>query len=217
VLKVLKVPRGADGAGAKSADGAKGAGAKGAHGAGALTRTFAAPVLAASVMLASGAACVAVPGSGPPAERCALSRELTAADLSGFHVSFTPALAGEYAVTLRFNEPIEVEEIRDLVDGAAANVGIAGSASAFDFTWHVSEADRTLARGAGRRGATGTIDRGSEGLGGGTLKSRALAFGAFRAEAHRTYVLNFKAGPAMAPVIRSAPILEIMFQPPFPR
>lgn len=82
--------------------------------------------------------------------------------------------------------------------------------ASFDFEWQVLDGDRPVARGTGRRGATGTIDTGSEGLGGGTLKSRALSFGKFGAEANRLYTLEFDGGPGMASVVRAKPQVEIV-------
>jgi hypothetical protein len=164
-------------------------------------------------MLVVVSACINMPGSGPPAEWFPLKRELTVDDLRGFRSSFTPALSGDYSVTLKFQQPIEVQEIRDLVNRATASVGIDGALAGFDFEWRLLDGDKPLARGTGRQGAMGIIDRGSDGLGGGTLKSRALAFGKFSAEANRLYTIEFEAGPAMASVIRVKPQLEIMLDP----
>ena len=150
---------------------------------------------------------------GPPAEWFPLSRGLVSDDLNGFRVAFSPALSGEYAITLKFRYPIEAEDVRTLVDRAAASVGIDGTVISFDFDWRVLDGDRAVANGTGQRGATGTIDTGSAGLGGGTPNSRALAFGSFRAEAHHTYTLDFTAGPQLASVIRVAPVLEVMLNP----
>ena len=59
-------------------------------------------------------------------------------------------------------------------------------------------------------GATGTIDTGSEGLGGGNPISRALVFGEFSADANRLYTFEFEADPTLATVIRAKPVLEIV-------
>jgi len=83
----------------------------------------------------------------------------------------------------------------------------------FDFDWRILRDEKVVARGTGRRGATGVVDTGSEGLGGGPLKSRALAFGKFTAEANRIYTIEFYPGAELAPVLRSNPQLEVMLDP----
>ncbi|RPH57324.1 MAG: hypothetical protein EHM89_14120 [Acidobacteria bacterium] len=136
-----------------------------------------------------------------------MKRELTPQDLDGFQASFTPAVSGDYATTLNFPQPIEVEEVRDLVNGTTRS-GDAGAT--FDFVWQVLDGGKPVTGGTGQQGATGILDTGSGGLGGGDLKSRALVFGTFSGEANRLYSIEFKAGPAMAPVIRAKPLLEIV-------
>jgi hypothetical protein len=80
----------------------------------------------------------------------------------------------------------------------------------FDFVWQVLDGGKPITGGTGQQGATGILDTGSGGPGGGDLKSRALVFGTFSGEAKRLYSIEFKAGPAMAPVIRAKPLLEIV-------
>ncbi len=166
--------------------------------------------LAVAVILIVVSGCTETPGSGPPDELFALKRELTAQDLGGFHASFTPAVSGDYAITLNFRQPIEVEEVRDLVNGATRTDD---ARARFDFEWQVLDGGKPITSGTGRGGATGIIDTGSSGLGGGDLKSRALVFGTFNGEANRPYTIEFQAGPAMAPVIRAKPQLEIVRVP----
>jgi hypothetical protein len=175
-------------------------------------RRFILPAVAVILIVASG--CIEAPGSGPPDGWFALKRELTAQDLGGFNASFTPAVSGEFAITLNFRQPIEVEEVRDLVNGAARGAGTDDRRAGFDFEWRVLDGGKPLALGTGRQGATGIIDKGSSGLGGGDLKSRALVFGTFGGEANRLYTIEFQVGPAMAPVIRVKPQLEIVLVPP---
>jgi hypothetical protein len=139
-----------------------------------------------------------------------LRRELSVEALDGVRASFTAAVSGDYVVTLNFRQPIEDEGVRDLVNRAASGVGIDKSPARFDFEWRVFDGDHLTARGRGQEGATGTIDRGSLGLGGGPLKSRALVFGKFSAQASRIYTIELLAGPALIAVIRAKPELEIM-------
>jgi hypothetical protein len=54
------------------------------------------------------------------------------------------------------------------------------------------------------------MEQGSAGLGGGDLKSTALVFGTFSGEAKRLYTIEFRPGPAMAPVIGAKPQLQIV-------
>jgi hypothetical protein len=167
-------------------------------------------------MLVLGSACIDVPGSGPPAQWFPLKRELTVQALEGERASFTPALSGDYAVTLNFPWPIEDDSIRNLVNRAASGVGVDKSPARFDFEWRVLDGETLVARGTGRDGATGIVDTGSFGLGGGPLRSRALAFGKFSAEAKRPYTIEWKAGAGLASVIRAKPQLEIMLDPAAP-
>jgi hypothetical protein len=162
--------------------------------------------LAVAVILMVASGCQA-PGSGPPADRVPLQRELTPQDLSGFVASFTPAGSGDYAITLNFRQPIEVEEVRDLINRATRSDD---ARARFDFEWQVLDSGKPITNGTGRQGATAIIDRDSDALGGGDLKSRALVFGTFSGEANRLYTFEFRAGPAMAPVIRAKPQLEIV-------
>lgn len=164
-------------------------------------------------MLVSASGCINIPGSGPPAEWYPLRRELSVDDLKGVRASFTPALSGNYAVTLNFPQPMEDPQARDLVNKAASGVGIDEAPARFDFEWRVLDADKLIARGTGQEGATGTIDTGSSGLGGGPLKSRALAFGEFTAEAGRHYTIELKVGSEFAPVMRGKPQLEVRLDP----
>lgn len=168
--------------------------------------------LAVAVILIAVSGCTEAPGSGRSAESLALKRELTAQDLGGFHASFTPALSGDYAITLNFRQPIEVEEVRDLVNGATRSDD---ARARLDFEWQVLDGGKPLTRGTGRDGAIGILDTGSSGLGGGDLKGTALVFGTFSGEAKRLYTIEFQAGPAMAPVIRAKPQLEIVRVPTF--
>ncbi|MGH9145438.1 MAG: hypothetical protein ACRD1Q_01920 [Vicinamibacterales bacterium] len=167
-------------------------------------------LLAVTVILVVASGCTEAPGSGLPDEMFALKRELTAQDLGGFQASFTPAVSGDYAITLNFRQPIEVEEVRHLVNGATRSDD---ARAQFDFEWQVLDGGKPLTRGTGRQGAIGILDSGSSGLGGGDLKSRALVFGTFGGEANRLYTIEFQAGPAMAPVIRAKPQLEIVRVP----
>jgi hypothetical protein len=169
-------------------------------------------LLARAVILIVVSGCTQAPGSGPPDGLFALKRELTAQDLGGFTASFTPAVSGDYAITLNFRQPIEVEEVRDLVYGATRT---ADARAQFDFEWQVLDGGKPIASGTARGGATGIIDRGSDPEGGGDLKSRVLVFGTFSGDANRPYTIEFQAGPAMAPVIRAKPQLEIVRVPTF--
>ena len=56
--------------------------------------------------------------------------------------------------------------------------------------WQVLDGGKPVTGGTGQQGATGILDTGSGG--------------------HRLYSIEFKAGPAMAPVIRAKPLLEIV-------
>jgi hypothetical protein len=60
--------------------------------------------LAVAVILIIASGCTEAPGSGPPDEWFALRHEFTAQDLGGSHASFTPAVSGEYAITLNFRQ-----------------------------------------------------------------------------------------------------------------
>jgi len=168
---------------------------------------------AVTVLLVSASGCIDDPGSGPPAEWYLLRRELSVDDLKGVRASFTPALSGKYTVTLNFPQPMEDQQSRDLVNKAASSVGVHEGPARFDFEWRVRDADRLIARGSGQEGATGTIDTGSWGLGGGPLISRALAFGGFSAEARRQYTIEMKVGAEFAMVMRGKPRLEVLLDP----
>jgi hypothetical protein len=161
--------------------------------------------VAAILIVASG--CTQAPGSGPPAERFPLQRELTAQDLNGFSASFTPAVSADYAITLNFPQPIEDEEIRDLVTGATRSDD---ARARFDFEWRVLDGGKPVTGGTGRQGAAGIMETGSADLGGGELKSTALVFGTFSGEAKRPYTMEFQAGPGMTPVLSAKPRLEIV-------
>ncbi|HEY7450798.1 MAG TPA: hypothetical protein VH702_21760 [Vicinamibacterales bacterium] len=163
-------------------------------------------IFLAVVILSIVSGCTEAPGSGPPDKTFALKRELTPQDLDGFHASFTPAVSADYAITLNFRQPIEVEEVRDLVNGAPRSDD---AQARFDFVWQVLDGGKPITGGTGQQGATGILDTGSGG-GGGDPKSRALVFGTFSGEANRLYSIEFKAGPAMAPIIRAKPQLEIV-------
>jgi hypothetical protein len=166
--------------------------------------------LAVAVILIVASGCTQAPGSGPPDKTVALKRELTAQDLGGFNASFTPAVSGDYAITLNFRQPIEVEEVRDLVSGATRSDD---ARARFDFVWQVLDGAKPITGGTGQQGAIGIMEKGSNGPGGGDLKSTALVFGTFSGEANRLYSIEFRAGPAMAPVIRAKPLLEIVRVP----
>jgi hypothetical protein len=164
-------------------------------------------LLAVVVILIVASGCTQAPGSDPPAARFALQRELTAEDLAGFTASFTPAVSGDYAVTLNFPQPIEDTEIRDLVNGATRSDD---ARARFDFEWRVLDGGQPVTGGTGRQGAAGIMETGSADLGGGEPKSTALVFGTFSGEAKRLYTIEFQAGPAMAPILRAKPQLEIV-------
>ncbi len=166
-----------------------------------------------AVLLGAGCGCMNAPGSGPPVEWFPLQRELSVHDLNGLRASFTPTLSGEYSTTLSFRQPMPDVEIRDLVNRSASGIGIDETPVQFDFEWRVLRDEKVVARGTGRRGATGVVDTGSEGLGGGPLKSRALVFGKFTAEANRIYTIELHPGAELAPVLRSNPQLEVMLDP----
>jgi hypothetical protein len=163
------------------------------------------------LMQVLSAGCISMDEPGQAAESSALRRELSVDDLQGVRTSFTPALSGKYAVTLDFPQPIDDDQARDLVNRAAGGIGIDSAPVRFDFEWRVLDAGRLIARGTGRKGATGTIDTVSSGLGGGPLKSRALAFGEFRAEAGRHYTIELNVGSEFASLLRGKPQLEVMF------
>jgi hypothetical protein len=116
-------------------------------------------------------------------------------------------VSGDYAITLNFRQPIEVEEVRDLVNGATRSDD---ARARFDFVWQVLDGGKPVTGGTGQQGATGILDTGSDGPGGGTQKSRALVFGTFSGEANRLYTIEFRAGPAMTPVLGAKPTLEIV-------
>jgi hypothetical protein len=68
-------------------------------------------------------------------------------------------------------------------------------------------------RSTSTRGAIGVIDTGTYGLGGGALKSRALVFAKFPAQANRAYTLEFKAQPSFTAILRGKPLLEVVRYP----
>jgi hypothetical protein len=119
-------------------------------------RRFILPAVAVITIVGSG--CTEAPGPGPPAEWSPLKRELSAQDLSGFDGSFTPTLSGDYAITLSFPQPIEVEEVRDLINGATRSDD---ARARFDFEWQVLDGGKPITSGTGRQGACGIIDKGS--------------------------------------------------------
>src|SRR4029079_2070855 len=139
-------------------------------------------------------------------------RELTVNDLNGLHATFTPALSGEYYIALSFREPLQDVAVRDLVKRSASTIGMDDPVR-FDFDWRIVRDEKLVAGGTGRHGAAGGIDTGSEGLGAGPLKSRALAFGKFAAEANRVYIIELQARPAFASVLRANPQLEVRLEP----
>jgi hypothetical protein len=103
-------------------------------------------------------------------------------------------------------------EVRDLVNRSASSIGI-GDPVRFDFDWRILRDDKLVAGGTGRDGATGVIDTRAEGLGAGSVKARALAFGKFVAEANQIYTIEMQARPEFASVLRASPDLEIRFEP----
>jgi hypothetical protein len=164
------------------------------------------------VVLAVTCGCIDAPGSGPPAEWFPLKRALTADDLNGLRASFTPTLSGDYSIALSFRQPMPDIEVRDLVNRSASSIGI-GDPVRFDFDWRILRDDKLVAGGTGRDGATGVIDTRAEGLGAGSVKARALAFGKFVAEANQIYTIEMQARPEFASVLRASPDLEIRFEP----
>ena len=164
------------------------------------------------VVLAVTCGCIDAPGSGPPAEWFPLKRALTADDLNGLRASFTPTLSGDDSIALSFRQPMPDIEVRDLVNRSASSIGI-GDPVRFDFDWRILRDDKLVAGGTGRDGATGVIDTRAEGLGAGSVKARALAFGKFVAEANQIYKIEMQARPEFASVLRASPDLEIRFEP----
>lgn len=160
-----------------------------------------------AVFLAVSFSCIDAPGSGPPAEWFPLTRELTVDDLNGLRATFTPALSGDYSIALSFRQPMQDTEVRDLVNRSASSVGM-NDPVRFDFDWRILRAEKLVGSGTGRQGATGVIDTRSEGFGAGPLKSRALAFGKFTAEANRIYTIELQARPEFASVLRANPTLR---------
>jgi hypothetical protein len=53
--------------------------------------------------------------------------------------SFTPAVSGDYAITLNFRQPIEVEEARDLINAATRSDD---ARARFDFEWQVLDSGK---------------------------------------------------------------------------
>jgi hypothetical protein len=137
---------------------------------------------------------------------------LTLNDLNGLHTAFTPVLSGEYSIALSFREPVQDIEVRDLVNRSASSIG-RDDPVRFDFDWRIVRDEKLVASGTGRHGAIGVIDTAPEGRGAGPLKSRALAFGKFAAEANRVYIIELQARPEFASVLRANPQLEVRLEP----
>jgi hypothetical protein len=165
---------------------------------------------AAAVALVAFAVSGCIEPTGPPADRFPLKHELVPQDVSGLRVSFTPLTSSQYAIALDFPQPVEDREVSELVDRAVSDIRIASYVAPFAFSWRVLDGDALVSSGTSTGGAIGVIDTGTYGLGGGPLKSRALVFAQFPAQANRTYTLQFKAGPSLTAILRGKPILEVV-------
>lgn len=128
--------------------------------------------------------------------------------------SFTAKQTAPHDIGLEFSWPIEDKEVAELVERASGSVGTATAVpAAFDFSWHILEGTKELARGSGQEGVRGIVESSSSGLGGGDVKRRSLVFGTFPAQAGVTYTVRVVPKSAFGPLLRVAPAVLIEQKP----